>query len=39
MKKFVVYLTMYSGNLLPKWYIGSSYEEKVLNGYNGTCIK
>jgi hypothetical protein len=33
---FVVYLTMYSGNLLPKWYIGSSSEEKVKNGYNGS---
>jgi hypothetical protein len=35
-KIFVVYLTMYSGDKLPKWYIGSSYEQKVLNGYNGS---
>ena len=32
----VVYLTMYSGELLPRWYIGSSYENKILNGYNGS---
>lgn len=34
--KYVVYLTMYKGTLLPKWYIGSSYEEKVKNGYAGS---
>lgn len=27
---------MYCGDKLPKWYIGSSYEEKILKGYNGT---
>ena len=37
-KKFVVYLTMYTGDKLPKWYIGSSSEDKVLNGYNGTIL-
>lgn len=37
-RKFVVYLTMYTGTKLPKWYIGSSYEEKVLSGYNGTVL-
>lgn len=40
MKTWCVYLTMYSGDKLPKWYIGSSYEEKVLKGYNGSvCSK
>ena len=34
--KYVVYLTMYSGSLLPKFYIGSSNISKVNNGYNGT---
>lgn len=37
---YVTYITMYLGKLLPKWYIGSSTEEKVLNGYNGSvCSK
>lgn len=36
MKRYVVYLTRYSGDKLPPWYIGSSTEEKVLNGYNGS---
>lgn len=37
---YVVYLTMYCGKLLPKWYIGSSTEERVVNGYNGSvCSK
>jgi dTDP-4-amino-4,6-dideoxygalactose transaminase len=31
---------MYLGTKLPRWYIGSSTEEKVLNGYNGSvCSK
>jgi len=35
--QYVVYLTMYCGDVdLPKWYIGSSYEQKVLRGYNGS---
>lgn len=34
--KQVVYITYYKGDKLPPWYIGSSYEEKVLNGYNGS---
>lgn len=33
---FCVYLTIYSGNLLPKRYIGSSSAKKVLSGYNGS---
>lgn len=33
---FVVYLTMYSGDKLPKWYIGSSSRERVLSGYTGS---
>lgn len=38
MKEFVVYLTKYSGSTkLPKWYIGSSFKEKILNKrYNGS---
>lgn len=36
MKRYVVYITHYTGTKLPKWYIGSSYESKVLNGYNGS---
>ena len=36
MKRYVVYLTRYSGGKLPPWYIGSSTEEKVLAGYNGS---
>jgi hypothetical protein len=31
-----VYLTTYSGSLLPKYYIGSSTVEKVLGGYRGS---
>ena len=33
---FVVYLTIYKGNLLPPFYIGSTTEEKIKNGYNGS---
>ena len=37
---FVVYLTMYKGDKLPRWYIGSSSEDKILDGYNGSvCSK
>lgn len=32
----IVYLTYYKGDKLPKWYIGSSSEEKIKNGYNGS---
>lgn len=32
MKKYVVYLTHYKGNLLPPYYIGSTTENKILNG-------
>jgi hypothetical protein len=34
--KYVVYITMYTGNLLPKWYIGSSTINNIENGYNGS---
>lgn len=34
--EFVVYLTMYRGNKMPRWYIGSSTKQKVLEGYNGS---
>jgi len=37
-RKYVVYLTQYKGTKLPSWYIGSSYEEKVNKGYNGTVL-
>jgi len=33
---YVVYLTMYKGNKMPKWYIGSSNQTKVSEGYNGS---
>lgn len=33
---FVVYLTHYTGNLLPPWYIGSSTEARIKNGYTGS---
>ena len=36
MKSYIVYITHYTGELLPEWYIGSSYKEKIDNGYNGT---
>ena len=36
MKEFCVYLTMYKGELLPKWYIGSSSVKKIKNNYNGS---
>jgi len=36
MKKYIVYITYYSGTKLPPFYIGSSYEEKIKNGYNGS---
>lgn len=34
--KFVVYITYYTGDKLPPWYIGSSSAERVENGYNGS---
>lgn len=33
---YCVYLTIYSGKLLPPFYIGSSSVKKVRNGYHGT---
>lgn len=33
---YVVYLTEYLGDKLPRFYIGSSTKERVLNGYNGS---
>lgn len=33
---YCVYLTIYSGNRLPPFYIGSSSVEKVKSGYNGS---
>lgn len=34
--KYCVYLTMYSGFKLPRWYIGSSTIQKIKDGYNGS---
>ena len=36
MNKFCVYLTIYSGNKLPPFYIGSSTVEKIGLGYHGS---
>ena len=33
---YCVYLTVYSGNLLPMFYIGSSSVKKIQNGYCGS---
>ena len=33
---YCTYLTIYSGNKLPPFYIGSSYVSKVENGYHGS---
>lgn len=35
-KKFVVYRTIYSGDRLPKYYIGSTSLEKIKSGYYGS---
>lgn len=37
-KKFVVYLTKYSGVDLPKWYVGSTSAVKIANGYRGSVL-
>lgn len=34
--KYVVYLTMYKGTKLPKWYIGSTNINKINKGYHGS---
>lgn len=34
--QFVVYITFYSGNKLPPFYIGYTTIPKILNGYHGT---
>lgn len=36
MMKYAVYLTIYSGNLLPPFYIGHSSVKKLKNGYRGS---
>ena len=36
MKTYCTYITHYTGSKLPKWYIGSSYTEKIDDGYNGS---
>lgn len=35
---YCVYITTYSGNKLPKYYVGSSSVDKVLEGYRGTVL-
>jgi len=35
---YVTYLTIYSGNKLPPFYIGSTSLDKVNNGYRGTVV-
>lgn len=37
--KFCTYITMYSGDLLPKWYIGSSTIERIKKGNNTASKK
>jgi hypothetical protein len=36
MNEYVVYLVTYSGDKLPKYYIGSTSENKIKNGYLGS---
>lgn len=36
MSSYCVYLTVYSGNKMPKFYLGSSSLQKVSNGYRGS---
>lgn len=36
--KYIVYITYYKGTKLPPWYIGSSNQDKVENGYNGSPV-
>lgn len=39
-EKFVVYITTYTGDKLPTYYIGSTYYEKIKKGYHGSvCSK
>jgi hypothetical protein len=33
---YCTYLTTYSGDKLPKWYLGSTSMEKIKNGYHGS---
>lgn len=35
-KQFCVYITMYTGELLPKWYIGSTNSKNIEMGYTGS---
>lgn len=36
--KFCTYLTIYSGNLLPPFYIGSTSIDKIRKGYRGSVL-
>ena len=37
MKTYVIYLTEYLGDKLPRWYIGSTFKDNIItNNYNGT---
>lgn len=35
---FIVYLTKYSGNKLPPWYIGSTSKSRIDEGYTGSVL-
>lgn len=35
---YCTYLTVYTGNLLPRRYIGSTTVERITNGYNGSVL-
>lgn len=38
MREFCVYLTIYSGNKLPPFYIGSTYSARLARGYVGSVV-
>ena len=36
--KYCIYLTTYSGKLMPSWYIGSTSKKNIEEGYHGTVL-
>lgn len=38
MRIYVVYITLYRGSRLPPFYIGWSFESRVINGYRGSVM-
>jgi hypothetical protein len=38
MEKYVVYLTTYSGNKMPPYYVGSTGAKNIENGYVGSVV-